>query len=690
MCSIMHYIYTFNNISTVIIGQAMNDLLLTLKHLSCCLLILFITTNLKSQESSVKHQTKLIIKAVNKHHYQAKAVDDQFSELLYQAFIDGLDQRKLIFSSVDLEQLMPLSTCLDDKITTNDFTFIDEITVVYQRRINELIHFLEEQKKIKHNINTTDSLHFVSDDIQLSVEAIRNKYTKLITFYTLDNYCSSLDSTALNSTIQHNKIDSLRSDIIERELCWLRQKSIYAEGLSGYISKVFLKALSSTYDPHTTYLSPDENDYFNNNLSKESQTFGFEVYRNNRGEIEIEKLYPGGSAWVSNQINEGDVITAIKTTGHDKVVVDCAQATKVAHIIYSDDVQEAQFTLRKKSGEVTEVELLKSPQRVEENVIKSFVLKGEKKLGYIYLPSFYMDGCANDVAKEIIKLKGDGIEGLIVDLRNNSGGSMYEAISMAGIFINYGALCISHTQKSAPITIKDMNRGMGFVKPLLILQNQYSASASEMFAAALQDYNRAVIVGAQSYGKSTIQQIIPLGNNLNESAEYPNRDGYLKLTIGKFYRIDGTTHQKVGVSPDIKLPTLYDSDNIGEGAMKNALLNDTITKKVYASTLKPLPIDTLVKNSKLRVSENASFAALSKNNLSASVPLNFEAFTAFYFEKDTIPTSVAPYTVERPTHIKALLHAIEEVVYTTDSNNIINDIYINESYTILNDLINIE
>lgn len=275
---------------------------------------------------------------------------------------------------------------------------------------------------------------------------------------------------------------------------------------------------------------------------------------------------------------------------------------------------------------------------VQDNVITSFILDGEKKVGYIYLPGFYTNweneqalGLANDVAKELLKLQLEGIEGLILDLRHNGGGAIIEALGLAGIFIDVGPLAVGKDADGELNLLKDMNRGMAYSGPLVVLVDGLSASASEIFAAAMQDYNRAVIVGDTTYGKSSGQQFIPLDERR------PNSGGDIKVTMQKYYRITGNTYQRQGVVPDVVLPTLLRAWIPREKDAQEALSNDKIEKELSFRTSPALPIEQLAQKSKerlkadeqfsqLKASSDSLFADLSK---AETIPLDVEGYFAY-------------------------------------------------------------
>ena len=388
------------------------------------------------------------------------------------------------------------------------------------------------------------------------------------------------------------------------------------------------------------------------------------------------------------------------------MVVSCVSNREVVNFMNNEDHQETTFRVKKKNGPITNVKLTKTVIKVEENSTRGYLLQhNDKQIGYLKIPGFYTDlespnglGVANDVAKEIFKLQQEKIEGLILDLRNNGGGSMKEAITLSGMFIDKGPISIVKTHKGNISTLRDPYRGKVFEKPILILVNQFSASASELFAGAMQDYHRAIIVGSPTYGKSTVQSIFPLDQN--------GELGFSKITIQKFYGINGTTHQFKGIQPDIVLPSVYDNLKRGERYLPYALASDSVEIQLEPKKLAAIPTLPLQKNSEQRVSANKSFDTIQKLR---------EVFTNEYLEKETEYALTVENIFNDISAFQKLINQLNEVkteklsyqVKNTSSTNnllifnpddkelnekitksIAEDIYIEEAYFILTDFIN--
>jgi carboxyl-terminal processing protease len=372
------------------------------------------------------------------------------------------------------------------------------------------------------------------------------------------------------------------------------------------------------------------------------------------------------------------------------------------------------FKFRKADGTTVIVLLRKEKIENEENIVKGFILRGEKKIGYILLPGFYTEwgnesgsGCANDVAKAIIRLKKENMDGLILDVRYNGGGSVGEALEMAGIFIDEGPLSSEKNKDGKQITLKDPNRGTIYDGPLALMVNGQSASASELLAATLQDYNRAVIVGSDTYGKATAQRMFSLDTISNLAAPAENKE-MVKITIAKLYRLTGGSAQFYGVSPDVILPDAFDALEFREKFSKYALIPDTGKRNSYYKPLPPLPVHELARRSATRVMASDEFREVRKfieeeKKINAvvtrTIPLKWDQFEKWMKENETdegVPdeeeTPTQKYTVENHTGDKELFrnNTYAKEVNEVWLKNIAGDIYIEETFYVLLDLINLQ
>jgi carboxyl-terminal processing protease len=332
-------------------------------------------------------------------------------------------------------------------------------------------------------------------------------------------------------------------------------------------------------------------------------TFGFYVSVTEKDEMTVEEVIPGSSAYFSEKIDKGDQLLKV-THKNDVYQIACSSMKKIDEIISSNEYKTADFTFRKKSGEIYNVRLNKKIMKDYQNNVYSFKLKkGDANIGYIRIPSFYAtfengkSSVSNDVAKEIYKLKEDNINGIIIDIENNGGGSMEEAVKLSGLFIDVGPLAVMSDGKQKKEILKDQNRGTIYNGPMVVMINGFSASASEFFANAMQDYNRAILVGNRTLGKASMQRILPIDDNNQE---------FVKLTLEKFYRITGKSNQYNGITPDVEIPLLFDKQMPREDSNKTALHNDEINLNLKYNRLNNDEIKArVVAKSKVRIETNA-------------------------------------------------------------------------------------
>jgi carboxyl-terminal processing protease len=425
-------------------------------------------------------------------------------------------------------------------------------------------------------------------------------------------------------------------------------------------------------------------------------------------------LVPGGPAWKTGDIHKEDEILQLQWKGKAPIDVSTVSVEEVYAMLARSNHDELLVKVKKPDGTIRTITLRKEKIETEEDIVKGFLLAGEKKVGYIALPDFYTQwedekgsGCANDVAKEIIKLKKENPEGLILDLRYNGGGSLYEALQLCGIFIDDGAL-VGVKEKDGKLTFgKDPNRGTIYDGPLVIMVNTQSASASELVAAALQDYNRAVIVGSPTYGKATMQLVFPLDSNAKHDGRSSN--GYVKITTGKLFRLTGETAQRNGVIPDILLPDAFDGLEFSEKFMPYVLPADTARKNNYYKPLPFLPFTALKEKSKERISIDPYFTDLVKHIIKrkeematgkVTIPLRPDAFEKWDKEKEALEAAIEDEETTASKIFTVANHSMEKErlqnnEYAAALNkyameSVLADVYIQEAFSIITDLIKLQ
>ena len=539
-----------------------------------------------------------MINLIESHHLKPKNIDSSAHVAILKLYISQIDNNSLLITWDDVEHILAISKSQElCDIMVNSSTR----TKTSVKFIN---HFLEEFNTTGF-IDTERPLQFSSfDSLYLSKDkdALLLRWQGWFKYKLINSYLGDQDTLLTSNELleDFNKArPTLLMKIVERELCKYQNLQAKIQAQPNYLDNLFLEAVSNYYDPHTQFFDMNTLSEFESSLSQSAYSLGLNYYLDDDGRLIISGIQPGGPAWFSGQLHEGDEIKSIEVNDERINDFSCKKVRDVAQLIPGDQPTKAKLEIQKPDGSNFNLELLSTELENEDNLIRSYYLTGEKKIGYLHLPSFYSDfsylgpsGSADDLSKELLFLMRDGIEGLIIDLRNNGGGSLAEAVSLIGLFVDYGTVGIAES-KDGLASIKDLHRGMVYDGPLVILVNKLSASASELFAGALQDYNRAVIVGSTTFGKVSMQQILPLDDATG-----------IKVTYGHFHRLNGTSTQAVGITPDIFIPDRMSAIIPGESEYPYHLTANSIFKKTYARTLPELPIDTLQRLSKIRTDSN--------------------------------------------------------------------------------------
>ena len=668
-------------------------------------------------------QSNAIWNLVQKYHYAPRALNDELSVEIFDNFINFIDPAGYYFLQSDIDELTTYKTTIDDEIKAKTSVFFSRTAAIFEMRLKGLDSLILVIESGSIDLKKDEVLSYAEADFPDYVsnyKELQERWRKWLKYSTLEElFYSDLFDDALNETIPNliAKTDLAKKEVIAYERFEIKSWLQHPAGYLNYIATYYLDAIATIFDPHTTYFSNIEKENFESDLSKENLVFGISVEADDKGVMRISSLMPGSPAWNSNELNTGDEILMLELNDGQKLDMTTAQIGDVTLMFKNSTATKLTLTIRKISGQESKVMIEKGEVYIEEDVIKNVILTGEKKIGYITLPDFYTEwdgdgglGCANDVAKIIVKLQKENIDGLILDLRNNGGGSLREAIDLAGIFIDWGPLSISQDKFSEASSIKDMNKGAIYTGPLVILVNGLSASASELFAAAMQDYNRAIIVGSPTYGKASGQIVLPVDPDyiLGYTAEKDVDEsfGFLKVTTKKFFRITNSSHQKTGVIPTILLPDLYDIYEYKESTYSNALSSDSIVKKVYYTPFAAFPT-SLASNSKTRVDVHVNFIELRRlvdslnvaNESDEILPLEIGAYQRAEIIYDQMLERLFGLELQKTIAFKAInnqydMEILKMNAYRRELNaeyleEIEEDIYIDEAYHVLLDYLNL-
>lgn len=560
-------------------------------------------------------------------HYSPKNINNDFSKKLFQKFLDQLDNDKSFFLQSDIDALKKYELTLDDEIKGAEIKFAPAVGVIYEKRLAEVTALYKELLNEPFNFTKDESAMLDGSKLPYAANEAeqRDRWRKLLKYYTLERYVDLLDQREQNKGKKDFEVKSDAALESEARVQVLKAMNKRFDRIKSTVKEeerfnTFINSVTSLMDPHTDYFAPIEKRSFDEQMSGRFYGIGAQLTEDDFG-VKIASVQPGGAAWKSGEIAVNDAILKVAQGPADPVDVAGYATEDVVKLIRGNKGTEVRLTIKKTDGTIKVVTMQRDEIVLDETFARSAIVnEGNKKIGYIWLPEFYADyerengnRCSEDVAKEIVKLKKENIEGLVIDLRNNGGGSLYEVIQMVGLFINQGPVVQVRDRDGKANVYGDQRPGTLYDGPLAVLVNELSASASEIFAGAIQDYRRGVVIGSTStYGKGTVQKTVPFGNVVDMNSGRTDM-GAVKLTFQMFYRINGGSTQLKGIEPDIVLPDTYEYLKIREKDVPNALPWDQINKATYLTWHKDYGHDLVIQNENERVKQNASLNLLKDN-----------------------------------------------------------------------------
>src|SRR6266404_4450985 len=584
------------------------------RSLALCALVLTAVTAAPPVVAASKETIAMSVgRLLEEGHYTRQKLNEEISKKFLLSYLELLDFSHLFFTQKDVDALnTKYSTALDDDVLLGNLKPAYEIYDLYTKRVDERVAKVKELLK--------QPIDFKTD---ATVELRREKAPWPKDEAEADElWRGRIASELLQEKLSEHPIEP-GPQLVARRYDRLA-RTVHEEDKNEQV-KLYLDALAQAYDPHSEYLSKADMKNFSINMGLSLVGIGA-MLRTEDGYAKIESLVPGGPAQVDGRLKVGDRITAVAQGSADYVdvremrldkVVEMIRGKKGTHVRLLVIPADAADPSRRKNVELVRDEIkLKDQEARADIIIKKDESGNPVKLGWLTLPSFYADmdrhqkSTTRDVQALLKRLKKENIAGLVVDLRRNGGGSLEEAISLTGLFLKSGPIVQTKGSNGNIVISSDPDSGIAYAGPLVVLTSRQSASASEIFAAALQDYGRAVIVGDKNtFGKGTVQTILPIGRFASLLGSHTDEDGALKLTIQKFYRVAGGSTQLHGVASDIVLPSLSDLPEFGEGALKNALPYDEVAKAKYTkwSDTHSLFFDQLRRRSEERVKNDAEF-----------------------------------------------------------------------------------
>src|SRR6266487_983919 len=546
-------------------------------------------------------------------HYTRQKLSEEVSKKFLQTYLELLDYSHLFFTQPDVDAVnAKYGNSIAGDVLLGTLKPAYEIYDLYAKRVDERVAKVKELLK--------EPIDFKSDT---TIELSRQKSAWPKDQAEADQlWRGRITNELLQEHLSEHPIEPAPQLVTRR---YDRLGRTVHEQDKDEQMKLFLDALAQTYDPHSEYLSKADMKNFSINMGLSLVGIGA-MLRTEDGYAKIESLVPGGPAQVDGRLKVGDRITAVGQGTGDFVDVRDMRLDKVVEMIRGKKGSKVRLLVipadaadpsKRKNVDLVRDEIKLKDQEARADIIIKKDDEGRPvKLGWITLPSFYadMDHHAKSTTKDVMallkRLKKENIAGLVVDLRRNGGGSLEEVISLTGLFLKSGPIVQTKGSNGNIVVSSDPDPGIAYSGPLVVLTSRQSASASEIFAAALQDYGRAVVVGDQcTFGKGTVQTILDIGNYTSLLGSRSHKDGALKLTIQKFYRVAGGSTQLHGVASDIVLPSLTDLPEFAEGALKNCLPYDEVPKAKYTKWNEPvsLYIDELRRRSSERAQNDPEF-----------------------------------------------------------------------------------
>lgn len=587
---------------------------------------------LASRNNSDNLRRELLVKviafAIENGHYHPGDIDDEFSTKVFDLYIERLDFGKRFLLQEDVDNLSKYKKLIDDEYNAVTFEFFDESVKTINQRTDDVQGYYREILAKPFDFDKEEKYELDSEkkDYAKNKDEMKERWRKSLKYETLnriDNMLEEQEKAAEKSdtvtikTFAEIEIEA-RGKILKRYDEWFHRISQLEEDDR---LNIYINSIVNVFDPHSEYFPPKDKENFDIRFSGQLEGIGAQLTQKDEY-IEVLRIIPGSPSWKQGELEVGDKILKIAQGDEEPLDIVDMRLDKAVKFIRGKKGTVARLTVKKADGTIKVISIIRDVVVLEETYAKSAIIEEDgKNYGYIKLPSFYVDfskingkNCFDDVNVEIKKLKKENVESIIFDLRDNGGGSLEDVVKIAGLFIEEGPVVQSKGKNGAKRILKDEDKSIQFDKPVVVMVNALSASASEIFAAAMQDYKRAVILGGTStFGKGTVQNFTELDRMVPRKPEDMKDLGSLKMTIQKFYRINGGATQLKGVTPDIILPDYYNFMDIGEKDMDNPMAWDEIGALHYTAWTPSYDMDYIDKLSKERILKDTLMQLVNEN-----------------------------------------------------------------------------
>jgi carboxyl-terminal processing protease len=614
-------------------------------------------------------------------HYTPKVIDDQFSKMVFTRFLDQMDGDKTLFLKKDIDSLKVFETNLDNEIHGSPIAFVPAVSSLYDRRMAEAAVIYKDMLKNPFSFSDNETAELDGEKLAWAKneEERNDRWRKKLKFLILERFYDLQEQREKNKDEKDFVV--LADSALERKAReqvlkvmndnFARIKSTFNEEVRF---STYLNTITNLMDPHSDYFAPVEKRAFDERMSSEFFGIGAQLTKDDYG-IKIASIITGGAAYKSGQIVVNDIIIKVAQGSGEPVDVSAYATEDAVKLIRGNKGTEVRLTLKKEDGTIKAVSLIREKVEQDQGLARSAVIQqGSKKIGYILLPDFYSNfedanghHCAEDVAVELKKLKAEKVDGIVIDIRTNGGGSLYEVVKMVGLFIKSGPI-VQVKDRSGNVdqmTWRDNDESILYEGPLAVLVNEFSASASEIFAGAIQDYNRGIIIGSSStFGKGTVQRQIPFGSR-NDFSTSRTDMGAMTLTFQKFYRVNGGSTQLKGIVPDIIIPDKYEYYKVREKDMPDALAWDEIQKATFLEWQPKEIITNIAAKENAQIQANANLNLLKNNliwlskNVEQPIPLQLDTYRQKQKQMQTTDSQNTTLLIS-PTEMEITYLAIEK------------------------------
>lgn len=688
-------------------------------------LALFVTvsslgsSNKKTPPGKYEDVLHRVAKLLQTDHYQPQPIDDAFSKKIFQKYLTELDPERSYFTKSDIQALEPFSNQIDNELLGDPVRFFLAAGKRFQERMEESAKVANDLLSRPFEFQLRETIVLDNDKLTwvANEDLRRERWRKKVKFQVLERYHELIEQREKNRNLP-DFVDKSDTEL-ENEARQKVQK-VMDRTFERYRNKftaddqfnLFVNTITNTMDPHTEFFPPIDKRYFDEEMSGRFYGIGASL-QYDEGNIKITSVVTGSPAYKSGQIQAGDVILKVGQGKDEPVDLTGFLVADAVKLIRGKQGTEVRLTIRKPDGSLKLVVLIRDEIVQDESFARSAIVeRNGQRIGYIYLPEFYADferadgaRCYVDVAKEITKLKIEGIDGLVMDLRNNGGGSLYDVVQMVGLFIEDGPVVQVRDREGRPSILRDKDKNILYDGPLTVMVNEFSASASEIFAAAIQDYKRGLVIGSTStYGKGTVQR--NLGLDPNNGFFMSNSElGTLKLTLQKFYRVNGGSTQLRGVSSDIVLPDNLEYLKIREKDNEDALKWDEISKVPFTPWPNSVDLVSLRKSHETRMHANSMFKFIRENAAWLSkvreedYPLDLQRYQDLQKKiQQTVKQNEVSTKLSVPLNVKALPGDLErwdddkpkQDRYKAWLKSLGTDIYLDETLQVINDMVRIQ